>query len=63
MLRVINKIGLFRIILTPMGIWILYMAFDRGEWLMGAVGLVVLVFGLMNRCMTTGKCAVDFERK
>lgn len=61
MLKLIQKIGLFRIILTPLGAWIIYTAFERKEWLMALVGGVVLVFGLLNRCLTTGKCAKDFN--
>jgi len=61
MLKLFQKIGLFRIILTPLGAWIIYTAFERKEWLMALVGGVVLVFGLLNRCLTTGKCATDFN--
>ncbi|MBL7896690.1 MAG: hypothetical protein JNK50_15440 [Bacteroidia bacterium] len=61
MLKLIQKIGLFRIVLTPIGVWIIYTAFERKEWLMALVGLVVLIFGLLNRCLTTGKCATDFN--
>lgn len=61
MLRLISRIGLFRLVLTPLGVWIIYTAFERREWLMGIVGLVVLVFGLLNRCLTTGKCETDFN--
>lgn len=61
MLKLIQKIGLFRIILTPLAAWIIYTAFERKEWLMALVGGVVLVFGLLNRCLTTGKCATDFN--
>jgi hypothetical protein len=61
MFLLINKIGLFRIVLTPLGIWIMYKAFAERDWLMGVVGLIVLTFGLLNRCMTTGKCAADFN--
>jgi len=61
MLKLIQKIGLFRIVLTPIGVWIIYTAFERKEWLMALVGAVVLVFGFLNRCLTTGKCATDFN--
>lgn len=61
MLKLIQKIGLFRIVLTPIGVWIIYTAFERKEWLMALVGLVVLIFGLLNRCLTTGKCVTDFN--
>lgn len=61
MLKLIQRIGLFRIVLTPIGVWIIYTAFERKEWLMALVGLVVLIFGLLNRCLTTGKCATDFN--
>lgn len=61
MLKLIQKIGLFRIVLTPIGVWIIYTAIERKEWLMALVGLVVLIFGLLNRCLTTGKCATDFN--
>ena len=61
MLKIFNKIGLFRLVLTPLGAWIIYTAYERGEWLMGVIGAIVLVFGLLNRCMTSGKCATDFN--
>lgn len=60
-MRIIDKIGFFRIVLTPLGAWIIYTAFERKEIFMGIVGLVVISFGLMNRCLTTGKCANDFN--
>lgn len=61
MFKFISKIGLFRLVLTPLGAWIIYTAFERGEWLMGVIGGIVLVFGLLNRCLTSGKCATDFN--
>jgi len=59
-MKLLRKIGFFRLLLTPLGIWILVTAYQQQLWGMGAIGLVVLVFGLMNRCLTSGKCETDF---
>lgn len=58
-MKLIRKIGFFRLLLTPLGILIMISAYQNHIWGMGLVGLVILVFGLLNRCLTTGKCETD----
>ena len=59
LLKFINKIGLFRLVLAPLAIWILYTAYERQDWMMAAVGGVVLFFGLKNWCLMGGNCSID----
>lgn len=58
LLNLINRIGLFRLVLTPTATWILWSAFERKDIIMGGVGLIVLVFGLFNWCLIGGKCKI-----
>lgn len=57
-LKFINRIGLFRLVLTPLGAWIIDTAFGRNDIIMGVVGAVILVFGLFNWCLIGGKCKI-----
>lgn len=57
-LNLINKIGLFRLVLTPLAAWIIYTAFERNDIIMGIVGTAILVFGLFNWCLIGGKCKI-----
>lgn len=59
-MKLIRKIGFFRLVQTPIGIAIIVSAYQNQLWGMGIIGLVVLVFGLLNRCLTSGKCGTDF---
>lgn len=54
----INRIGLFRLVLTPFAAWIIYTAFEKNDWVMGIVGGIILVFGLLNWCLIGGKCKI-----
>jgi hypothetical protein len=59
LLKLINKIGIFRLIFTPLACWILFTAYERQDWMMGLVGAVLLFFGLKNWCVMGGSCSVD----
>jgi hypothetical protein len=54
-LKMIERIGFFRLTMVPMGLAIIYSAWQHRIWGMGIVGAVVLVFGLLNRCLL-GHC-------
>ncbi len=58
-LKIINKIGIFRLVLTPLAGLIIYNAYERQDWMMGGVGVVVLFFGLKNWCLMGGSCEID----
>lgn len=58
-LNFIQKVGFFRLILVPIGIAIIITAYINGIIGMGVVGAIVLVFGLLNKCLLMGTCEVD----
>lgn len=58
MIRLIEKIGFFRLTLIPMGIAIICSAVSNRLLGMGIIGAVVLVFGVLNKCLLLGKCEV-----
>lgn len=45
-----------------MGIAIIWSAVANSLIGMGLIGLVVLVFGILNKCLLLGKCDVPEER-
>ncbi len=45
-----------------MGIAIIWSAIANNLLGMGLIGLVVLVFGVLNKCLLLGKCDVPDER-
>jgi len=55
----IDRIGFFRITLVPIGILIIVVAILNGIVGMGIVGAIILVFGLMNKCLLMGKCDIE----
>lgn len=55
----IDKIGFFRLTLIPVGLLIIISAFMNGIWGMGIVGTIILVFGVLNKCLLFGQCDVD----
>jgi len=57
-MRWVEKIGFFRLTLAPLGISIVASAISNGAAGMGIVGGIVLVFGLMNKCLLMGKCDI-----
>lgn len=59
-MKLIRKIGFFRLLLTPIGIAIIISAYQNQILGMGIVGGIILVFGLLNRCLLIGKCETDF---
>lgn len=59
----IDKIGFFRLTLIPLGLIIIVSAILNGILGMGIVGGVILVFGLMNKCLLMGKCDVEDTSK
>lgn len=61
MIKLIKRIGFFRLLLTPMGIAIMISAWQNQIIGMGIIGLVVLLFGLLNRCLMGGACETDFD--
>lgn len=62
MIKIIEKYGFFRLTLIPLGVVIIICAIINGIWGMGVVGLIVLIFGLMNKCLLLGNCEIP-ERK
>ena len=62
MIKIIEKYGFFRLTLIPLGVVIIISAIINGIWGMGVVGLIVLIFGLMNKCLLLGNCEIP-DRK
>lgn len=58
-MKIIDKIGFFRLTLIPLGLLIMVSAFINYILGMGVVGLVILIFGLQNKCLLLGRCEVD----
>jgi hypothetical protein len=44
---------------VPIGIAIIITAYVNGILGMGIVGAIVLVFGVLNKCLIIGKCEID----
>ncbi|MCK6648107.1 MAG: hypothetical protein L6Q66_00480 [Bacteroidia bacterium] len=59
MIKLIEKYGFFRLTLIPLGSVIIISAFINGIWGMGLVGGIVLVFGILNKCLLLGQCEID----
>jgi len=58
-LRFIEKYGFYRITLLPLGLSIVIGAWYYGILGMGLIGAVVIVFGLLNKCLLLGQCEVE----
>ncbi len=58
-MNIIDRIGFFRLTLVPIGLIIIISAFMNGIWGMGIVGAIILVFGILNKCLLFGQCDVD----
>lgn len=58
--KLIKKIGFFRLLQVPLGIVIIITAHHEKICGMGIVGAIILVFGLLNKCLVSGKCETDF---
>lgn len=63
MIKLIEKYGFFRLTLIPLGLVIIISAFVNHIIGMGIVGLIVLVFGLLNKCLLLGNCELPQKRK
>jgi len=59
----IDKIGFFRLTLVPVGIIIIVSAISNGIIGMGLVGLIILIFGLLNKCLLFGHCEIEEKPK
>ena len=57
--KIIDKIGFFRLTLIPVGLVIIISAFKNGIWGMGIVGAIILVFGVLNKCLLLGQCDIE----
>ena len=60
-MKIIEKIGFFRLTLIPLGLVILLSAYRNGIWGMGVIGVIILIFGSLNKCLLLGRCDVDDE--
>jgi hypothetical protein len=63
MIKLIEKYGFFRLTLIPLGLVIIISAIVNQIIGMGIVGLIVLIFGLLNKCLLLGNCKVPQKRK
>ena len=60
--KFLNKVGIFRLVLLPLGLIIIISAFVNGILGMGIIGGIVLAFGLLNKCLLFGNCEVDIKK-
>ncbi|MDO8998129.1 MAG: hypothetical protein Q7W45_00075 [Bacteroidota bacterium] len=60
-MKLMQKIGYFRLVLVPLGLLIILTAYNNSIIGMGLVGVVVLIFGILNKCLLLGKCEVEYE--
>ena len=58
-MKFIGKIGFFRLTLIPVGLAIIITAIINDIWGMGIVGAIILVYGILNKCLITGQCDVE----
>jgi len=59
LLKLVNGIGIFRILFIPFSILMFYTAYGKQDWLMAAFGAVVLFFGIKNWCFVGGNYSID----
>jgi len=62
-MKFIEKLGFFRLTLIPLGLLILISAYRNEIWGMGIIGVIILVFGAMNKCLLLGQCDVNAKAK
>lgn len=62
-MKFIDKIGFFRLTLVPVGLAIIITAIINGIWGMGIVGVIILAYGILNKCLITGQCDVEDKSK
>lgn len=58
-MKFIDKIGFFRLTLIPLSLVIIITAIINGIWGMGIVGAIILVYGILNKCLITGQCDIE----
>jgi|GEM_PF-1311329 len=58
-MKFIDKIGFFRLTLIPLAIVIIITAIVNHIWGMGIVGAIILIYGILNKCLITGQCEVE----
>lgn len=63
MIKIIEKYGFFRLTLVPLGLTIIISAISNEIIGMGVVGLIILVFGLLNKCLLFGHCEIEPKDK
>lgn len=56
--KLIEKYGFYRLTLIPLGIVIIISAVINSIWGMGLVGAIIIVFGLLNKCLLLGSCDI-----
>ena len=62
-MKFIDKIGFFRLTLIPLALVIIITAIINDIWGMGIVGAIILVYGILNKCLITGQCDVEDKPK
>lgn len=62
MIKLIQRIGFFRLLQVPLGIVIMVTAYSHQIIGMGVVGLIILIFGVLNKCLISGKCETNFDK-
>lgn len=62
-MKFIDKIGFFRLTLIPLALVIIVTAIINGIWGMGIVSAIILVYGILNKCLITGQCDVEDKPK
>ena len=62
MIKFIEKVGFFRLTMIPLGLMIIVSACMHQLLGMGLIGAVVLVFGVLNKCLLGGSCEINAEK-
>jgi hypothetical protein len=62
-IKFIDIVGFFRLTMIPLGLVILFSAYQHRILGMGIIGLVVLIFGILNKCLLLGQCEIDSEKQ
>lgn len=58
-MKFIDKIGFFRLTLIPLGLTIIITAIINSIWGTGIVGVIILIYGILNKCLITGQCDIE----
>ncbi|MGE0567805.1 MAG: hypothetical protein AB7O73_07640 [Bacteroidia bacterium] len=56
--KFIERVGFFRLMLIPIGVAIIITAIVNQIIGMGIVGGIILIFGVLNKCLLMGKCDI-----